>query len=228
MVPGSLFNYRELGISPEDYGAATKAIERLIKRDVIERSSKGLFYVPKQTAFGRLQPREEELLKRYLFKGTQRTAYVTGITLYNKMGLTTQVPKNITLACRDKRIAAKIGSFEIKSVKSYVDVTNNNYRFLELLDVIKDLNSIPDADKSQILRFILEKLAGFSENERNKLIEVALKYPPRVRALTGALLCGINPAESQQKLKASISPLSIYRLGIDSAQLPGVQEWNIA
>ncbi len=227
MIPGNTFKYQELGIEPEEYGAAAKAIERLVKRDVIKRASTGLFYIPKQTAFGSIKPREEELLKPYLFDGDQRTAYMTGIALYNRMGITTQVPKNIRLASRDKRIITKIGSVEVKSVKSYVEVTNENYNLLELLDVIKDFKSIPDADKTQTIRFLLNKLAELKVNEKENLIRIALKYPPRVRALTGALLSQIISADLLLELKKSINPLTIYKFNITSQLLPVIENWNI-
>jgi hypothetical protein len=53
---GTTFKYQELAIAPEDYGAATKAIERLIKKGLINRASTGVFYKPKKTAFGNLKP----------------------------------------------------------------------------------------------------------------------------------------------------------------------------
>jgi hypothetical protein len=227
MTPGNIFKYQELDIEPEEYGAATKAIERLIKKDVIKRASTGLFYIPKQTAFGNIKPREEELLKPYLFDGNKRTAYITGAALYNKMGITTQVPKNIKIASRDKRIITKVGNIVVKSVKSYVEVTNENYYLLELLDVIKDLKTIPDADKAQTIKFLLNKFGELKGKEKKKIIRIALKYPPRVRALTGALLNQLYPADSLQELKKSINPLTIYEFNITSRELPTIKNWNI-
>ena len=63
---GSTFGYQEFNIQEAEYPAATKAIERLIKKGIINRASTGLFYKPKQTVFGNLKPKEEELLKPYL------------------------------------------------------------------------------------------------------------------------------------------------------------------
>ncbi len=227
MPPGNTFKYQELGIAPEEYGAATKAIERLIKKDVIKRASTGLFYIPKQTAFGNIKPREEELLKPYLFDGNQRTAYITGIALYNKMGITTQVPKNIKLASRDKRIITKVGNMVVKSVKSYVDVTNENCYLLELLDVIKDFKTIPDADKAQTIKFLLNKFGKLKGKEKERIIRIALKYPPRVRALVGALFSQLYPTDLLQELKKSINPLTSYKFKITSKQLPTIDNWNI-
>ena len=65
MQDGTTFKYLALAIAPEEYSAATKAIERLIKKGLISRASTGLFYKPKKTAFGSLKPKEEELLKPF-------------------------------------------------------------------------------------------------------------------------------------------------------------------
>ena len=227
MQNGTTFKYLELAIAPEEYCAATKAIERLIKKGTISRASTGVFYKPKKTAFGSLKPKEEELLKPYLFEGDNRVAYITGTALYNRMGLTTQVPKNIRVASRSKRIVTKLGSIQVKPVKSYVDVTNENYYLMELLDVLKDFKTIPDTEKSQVIKFMLQKFKVLSKKEKDNLVNIAIKYPPRVRAFTGALLNEINPAKPVTELKKSINPLTIYEFGIDKKLLPNIEYWNI-
>ena len=227
MQDGTTFRYQELAIAPEEYSAATKAIERLIKKGTISRASTGVFYKPKKTAFGSLKPKEEELLKPYLFEGDNRVAYTTGTALYNRMGLTTQVPKNIRVASRSKRIVTKLGSIQVKPVKSYVDVTNENYYLMELLDVLKDFKTIPDTEKSQVIKFMLQKFKVLSKKEKDNLVNIAIKYPPRVRAFTGALLNEINPAKPVTELKKSINPLTIYEFGIDKKLLPNIEYWNI-
>ena len=227
MQNGTTFRYLELAIAPEEYCAATKAIERLIKKGTISRASTGVFYKPKKTAFGSLKPKEEELLKPYLFEGDKRVAYITGTVLYNRMGLTTQVPKNIRVASRSKRIVTKVGIIQVKPVKSYMDVTNENYYLLELLDVLKDFKTIPDTEKSQIIKFMLQKFKLLSKKEKVNLVNIAIKYPPRVRAFTGALLNKINPAKPVKELKKSINPLTIYEFGINKKLLPNIEYWNI-
>ncbi len=227
MPEGTTFKYQQFDIAPNEYTAAAKAIERLIRRGIINRASTGVFYKPKQTAFGSLKPREEELLKPYLFENNKRIAYITGVALYNKMGLTTQVPRNIQVASRSKRITIKVGSMQVRSIKSYVDVTNDNYLLLELLDVLRDFKKIPDSDNSQTIRFLIKSMKDLTEKQKGELIKIALKYPPRVRALTGALLTEIKSKQSLSELKKSINPLSTFEFGITQKQLPTIQDWNI-
>ncbi|MBC8390764.1 MAG: hypothetical protein H8E13_22275, partial [Actinobacteria bacterium] len=61
------FKYQQLHISPNEYIAAAKAIERLIAKGIIKRVSIGVFYKPKMTSFVELRPSEEELIKPYMF-----------------------------------------------------------------------------------------------------------------------------------------------------------------
>lgn len=227
MQVGTTFKYQGLSIAPNEYTAAAKAIERLIRKGKISRASTGVFYKPKISEFGILRPKEEELLKPYLFEGNNRIAYITGIALYNRMGLTTQVPKNIRVASRSKRVVAKFGSIQVKPVKSYVDVTNDNYYLMELLDVLKDFKKIPDTEKSQVVQFMLHKFKEVSGQEKEKLIKIALKYPPRVRAFTGALLNEINLTNPLLILKKSINPLTTYEFGIPKNILQRIEYWNI-
>jgi len=124
LADGTTFKYEQLDIEPQEFSATAKAIERLIAKGVIKRVSTGVFYKPKKTVFGELKPNEEEILKPYLFEKGKRIAYITGTSLYNRLGLTTQVPKSIKIASRDKRITVSNGNVKASPVKSYVDVTD--------------------------------------------------------------------------------------------------------
>ena len=86
-----VFGYADLKIGENQFLSAAKAIERLQKKGVIQKLSKGKFYKPKKSVFGILKPNQEELLKSYLFDGKKRITYITGNYLYNQLGLTTQV-----------------------------------------------------------------------------------------------------------------------------------------
>nr|NQU91840.1 hypothetical protein [Bacteroidota bacterium] len=227
MQEGTTFKYQQLGIDQAEYSAAAKAIERLIRKGIIKRVTTGVFYKPKQSAFGELRPREEELLKPYLFQEGKRIAYITGGSLYNRMGLTTQVPKIIKVASKAKRVTTRIGKTQVKPVKSYVDVTNENYYILEILDAIKDFKTIPDLDKELTIKILKNRVKSLTGNDLSKIIKYALKYPPRTKALLGAILESLKENSGLESLKASVNPLTSYKLGIKEETLPTVQNWNI-
>lgn len=224
---GTTFSYQTLSVKADEYAATAKALERLIKKELIKRVSTGVFYKPKQTIFGELMPREEELLKNYLFDNDKRIAYITGLSLYNKLGLTTQVPKTIKIASRDKRIFASIGNIKGKPVKSYIDVSDKNYYILEILDALKDFKQIPDMDKKSGLLLLADRIKKWEKKDKTLLIKYALKYPPRVRAILGAILENFITSEDVKPLKESLNPLSQYEYNIAETILPNAKNWNI-
>lgn len=224
---GTTFKYDDLSIEPNEFNAAAKAIERLVEKQKIKRISTGIFYKPKQSAFGELKPNEIELLKPYLFQNGKRIAYITGISLYNRMGLTTQLPKKIKIASRDKQIRIQTDTIIASPVKSYVDVSEKNYYLLEILDALKDFKNIPDVDKKQAIKIISNTINKLDDSEKKRLIKCALAYPPRARAFLGALLENSNNSSNLNLLKNSLNPLSEYDFGLNKINLPTVEKWNL-
>lgn len=227
MAEGTVFKYQQLGISQNEYGAAAKAIERLIAKGVIKRTSTGIFYKPKQSIFGELQPGDEELLRLYLFEKGKRIAYITGAMLYNQMGLSTQIPNVVKVACKSKRITTRIERLNIKSVKSYVEVDNENYVLLQILDALKDFNNISDIDKKSAVIVLKNYINRLKKGDLSKLIKYALKYPPRARAFLGAILDDLNKFEGLEKLKETLNSLSNYKFGLKKEILSTGINWNI-
>ncbi len=224
---GTTFKYEQLSIESQEYVAAAKAIERLINQGVIKRLSTGVFYKPEETVFGILKPNEEEILKSYLFEKGKRIAYITGTSLYNRLGLTTQIPKIIKIASRDKRITVTNEIVKAKPVKSYVTVSDDNFYLLELLDVLKDFKKIPDLEKSSAIKIISNKIKELNTDEIQFLINLGLMYPPRVRAFLGALLESIKVQSGLSALYNSLNPLSEYNYGIEKTQLSTIDNWKI-
>jgi len=225
MPEGNTFKYQELSIGRDEYAAATKAMERLIKNGIIKRASTGLFFKPKKTVFGLLNPDEQDLLRPYLFEGKKRIAYITGGVLYNKLGLTTQVPRNIKITSRDKRTEVTIGNMKVTSVKSYAEIDDKNYQILEILDAVKDFKTIPDINKSGAVKNLTKRLREIEDQKL--LLKLILKYPPRVRAFAGALLEWAGKEKGLDSLKNSLNPLSSFKIGLNTEQLPTITNWNI-
>ena len=224
---GDIFTYKNLAIKKEEYSATSKTIERLIKKEVIKRISTGVFYKPKHTVFGELKPDEEKIIMPYLFENGKRIAYITGLLLYNTMGLTTQIPKEISIASRKKRIYISKGNIKGNAVKSYLEVTDENYKYLEFLDALKDFKQIPDLDKKSAIEILTSVLKNFNKKQTEELLRIALSYPPRVRAFLGALLEYVGKKINLNNLDESLNPLSEYKLGITKGILPTVEKWNI-
>ncbi|MDD7887857.1 DUF6088 family protein [Flavivirga sp. 57AJ16] len=222
---GQTFGYKKFAAINTSYTAIAKTLERLIKKKVIKKVSKGIFYKPEKTIFGELKPNQAEILKPYLFENGKRIAYITGIALYNQLGLTTQIPNEYKIASLTKRIYVNTINIKAKPVKSYIEVTDTNYNLLGLLDALKDFNSIPDIDSAEAVKRLSYLFQELDKTQLKKINQYALKYPPRVRAFLGALLDSLN--KDTGNLKDSLNPLTTYDLNIKEGVLPSKKNWNI-
>lgn len=221
------FGYGQLGIAKKEYQTAAKALERMQKKGLIRKISKGVFYKPRMTVFGELKPGDQEILRPYLFKNGKRIAYITGAALYNELGLTTQMAFRVKIACRQKRIYVNRGAIIATPVKSYADVTDSNYEILGYLDALKDLKIIPDSNPNTVVTILIEKTKKMNDVRIKEMIQYALLYPPRVRALLGAILEQLDKKKELKKLKDSLNPLSQFLLGVKEKTLSTAAGWNI-
>lgn len=224
---GKTFGYADLGIAAEDFQTAAKVMERLQTKGIVKKISKGVFYKPEQTVFGELKPDFDEQLRPYLFENGKRIAYETGFSLYNQLGLTTQMAFRTKIASRSKRISINRGALKADAVKSYAEVTDKNYELLGFLDAFKDIKRIPDSNVKTSVKILSGKIKDLDEKQIAEMLKYAIFYPPRVRALLGAILENMNCTVNLQKLKESLNPLSSYELGLKESDLPTLKNWNI-
>ena len=227
ITTGTTFRYEDLDIEASEYGAATKSIGRFVDKGTLQRASKGVFYKPRQTVFGLVKPSDYELLKPYLFKNNKRVAYITGIQLYNQMGLTTQMPFTIEISGKSRLKITKVGNIKVKSIKNFIEVTDDNYQLLGILDTFKDFDTIPDIDRTTAIKLLINNVKKLTPQQTQEFMMYALKYPPRVRAFVGATLENIDKTLDLINLKKSINPLSKYKVGITSILLPNANNWNL-
>lgn len=222
------FGYADLGIEQTDFVTAAKAIERLQKKGIIKKVSKGIFYKPQMTIFGALPPNYDVILKNYLYKNGERVGYVTGGVLYNQLNLTTQNYFRTKIATTRSRKNINISWLKTNSVKAYAEVTEENYPLLGILDAIKDIKSISDTSASEAVSILMPKIKKFSKKDIESLIQYALQYPPRVRALLGAMIENMYDNEfGVEQLSKSLNPSTSFKLGIKNTVLPTSQNWNI-
>ena len=110
---------------------------------------------------------------------------------------------------------------------SFVEVNSNNFKLLELLDVLKDFKKIPDKDEKAVIEFLLNRFKRLSVSDLELLVKCSLKYTPSCRAFLGALLDSIGYSKSLNELRDNINPLTSYKLGIRNDILTTAPNWNI-
>jgi hypothetical protein len=119
------------------------ALNRLTGAEIL-RLSKGVYYRPERTVFGLIPISPAEAVYReYVETDKGIIGYVTGPTLCQKLGLTTQMPKYRYFATnavsgRDKFI--EHAGVILRPPKA--EVNDGNYRYLQVLDVIDNKDGV--------------------------------------------------------------------------------------
>ena len=120
-------------------------IKKLTDTGKVKRFDNGIYFLPKKTIFksgSQLAP-EKVLECKYLRDKDERCGYVSGLMFFNQMGLTTQVPMMYEVvsnkATNDYRETSLTKSRVIVR-KPKVPVTEKNYKALQFLDMLKDVD----------------------------------------------------------------------------------------
>jgi hypothetical protein len=200
-------------------------LSRLFKKGVIKKISKGKFYKPKQTRFGEIAPSDEEIAKSYL---VEENAYITGYGGYNQLGLTTQIPNVITIASNRVPSRISVKNVNIRFVPNIANSGEKETQILQILDALRDIKNIPDNSPNDVVLLIKKIVKKFEEKKIKKMLELVNKYPPRVKALLGAILKEMGRWEEAYLLKEMLNPLTRYKIGISVQSLPNRDEWKIA
>jgi hypothetical protein len=82
-------------------------------------------------------------------------------------------------------------------------------------------------NKKSAILVLLSYLKKLTSKELEEYIKYALLYPPRVRALLGALLEKLDSTIDVKRLKNSLNPLTIYNYDLGDTALITKQNWNI-
>jgi len=120
-------------------------IKKLTDTGKVKRFDNGIYFLPKKTIFksgSQLAP-EKVLECKYLRDKDERCGYVSGLIFFNQMGLTTQVPMMYEVvsnkATSDYR-ETSLAKSRVIVRKPKVPVTEKNYKALQFLDMLKDVD----------------------------------------------------------------------------------------
>jgi len=202
-----------------------RALSRMVKAGKLVRLGKGKYYKPKGSRFGSLRPSETEIVKTFTHRGGKTVGYLTGNTLYNQWGLTTQVPNKITIARRSRLPEKEISGYKIKFAVRPFPFKEADIPMLQLLDALTDIREIPDTSPLTVVPLLVAKMKELQPSQLNRLPRLALEYPPSTRALLGALLNTHFPEQKTELLQASLNPLTRYQLEGIEALVSNKSKW---
>ena len=223
----TIFTYKDFIKEINSREAVIKALNRKVASGEIAKFAKGKFYIPKQSIFGILKPNEYEVMKDLFYKNDVMVGYLTGLSIYNGLGLTTQISAVTVIGKNEVRPAFKRGYLRIHFVKQKNKITKDNYQILQILDAIRFIKDIPDAKIEFLCSRFLSILKNIPKDSQCLMAKLAMVYPPATRALLGAFLDELGAKDLTESLYNSLNPITIYKLPKASQVLSNTQKWNI-
>ena len=224
---GYVFTYTDFIDKVNQKEAIIKTLNRMTAAGKIVKLSKGKFYKPENTPFGNLQPTLEQVTKDLLEENGKPVGYLTGYSIYNKLGLTTQISNTIQIGTRKIRPSTRRGKYKISFLRQKNTITRDNIPLLQILDTIRNIKKIPDAPVDASLKRLHTIIKSLSREDQATMTRLALKYTPFTRALLGALLEKKGNKEMIESLKKSLNPITTYTLPGKKPSLPSLANWNI-
>lgn len=224
---GYVFTYADFTTEVNKKEAVIKALNRMVVSGKIAKLAKGKYYKPESTPFGNLEPNQFQVVKDLLEEDGKVIGYLTGYSVFNQLGLTTQVSNTIQIGRNEIRPALKRERYTIKFIKQKNTITKENIPLLQFLDAIRNIKKIPDNSLSSICVRLLSLLKKMSAKDLATLVRLSQKYPPATRALLGALLEELGILEFQESLQKSLNPITKYKLSGVSKTLKTAEKWNL-
>lgn len=179
-----------------------KVLERMCLSNELSKLSKGVYYYPKKSKFGITPISDEEIISRYIEKNN---GMIIGYHLFNKLNLTTQVSKKITLYSTNVEGETKnIRNIEIKNISLKI---NDEYKkIIEMLEVLQSFNKIQDLNYNAFYEYARNFSKEYNEDILKKVL-IEKKYKKSTISFLRNIL---NYFEIRNELDKYLSSLSKY------------------
>ena len=165
------------------FTAVAQTLSRLSRQGVIQRLGKGLYYRPRQTAFGPSRPNMAHV--RSLALG-RKGVFPAGIAAANLLGFTTQNPARVELATDGlslpRLFLGKDTLVHTRRPAAWRTLSETDAALLDFLRNRGESSELSSRGNGREAARILPRARRFE-----RLLKVAPSEPPRVRAMLGAI-----------------------------------------
>lgn len=154
-------------------------INRLVKEHKLVQFIKGIYYKPLKGTFGdKLLNINKVISKKYIYDENGQKGYFSGAYLFNKIGLTTQIPKEMLIVTNECPNANDYNNKNLGVIirKPKIQIDEDNYKYLQLFDILINKDKVKietDNEKEIIYKFIkdnqleLEKIFEYANKIKN-------------------------------------------------------------
>lgn len=180
-----------------------KLLERMHKNKELEKLSKGIYYFPKETKFGAIPIPDEEIISTFT---KNNEGMVVGYSLYNKLNLTTQISKKITIYSSNVNNEIKnIRNIEIKNVNT--NYSKGYIKIIEMLEVLQNFYEIQDLNYNAFYNYVEDFSKYYNEDITNDVLKNVNYKKSTISSLNNIL----NFFKIENNLNQYLSSLSKYK-----------------
>ena len=150
--PIILSNLKVDGMS---YDNLRQQMKKLVDDGKVRRYENGVYYLPKASILNLdlgLNP-ETVLEYKYLTEDGKECGCMTGLMFFNQLGLTSQVPMVYEIATNkatNNYRETTVGNSRLIIKKPRTTVTKDNYKVLQFLDLLKDVDVFSELSGKQL------------------------------------------------------------------------------
>ncbi|MCM1066780.1 MAG: type IV toxin-antitoxin system AbiEi family antitoxin domain-containing protein [Muribaculaceae bacterium] len=222
-----VFSIADLGLPVKWWENIRVKLSRMVKSGELVKLAPGKYYRPRISILGPVPPSTENLVRDILYKDGCEEGYLTTYSVWDSMGLTTQFSSVIVIGLNYRKDTIHRHGRVVQFILQPNKITAETIPLLQILDSIKFIKSIPDTSIANSIERLSDIIKIQDENQLKAMVDLAMKYPPRVRALLGAMLENNGNSAPTSTLHKSLNPLTEYRIGISEETLPTKKNWRI-
>lgn len=150
-------------------------INQMIEKDKIARFETGIYYIPTETMFGKSKLSFQKVVeKKYIKDNKVIYGFYTGLIFANTLGITMQVQNVIEIYTNRETTRVRnvrVGNITVKLRRARVQITNNNFKELQFLELLNQMSNKDVMDyKENLINYVKEekidvkKLLAYVEN----------------------------------------------------------------
>lgn len=129
--------------------ALNQQLKKLCEKGLLQKYEIGVYFLPKKTLLKSTVGPNADMVARYRFisKGDNIDGFYGGNSFANQIGITTQVPNVVEIVSNNTNSSAReirIGNRRFYVRKPIVEVTKENVYVLQMLELLKNLDTYLD------------------------------------------------------------------------------------
>ena len=201
IVASKLFSEKLDGQVSE--AAYYKTLERMCKAGKLAKTAKGTYYLPKISRLGSVPLSEKEIISAYT---KDESGAVIGYSLYNQLGLTTQISKatEVLSSALDSQTKTIRNIVVHYSPLRFTDAVN---QMVQALDVLQNIEQIQDINYRNLISYTKSIAASYDQSVFEEVISKQ-KYQKATIAFLQNIL---NSYGKENQLNKYLSTLSTYK-----------------